>query len=88
MRGCLQTSFCVRAGGSTFLIDCGASVLIGMRRFGLAPNDVDSVFITHLHGDHFGGLPWLLIDAQYVSKRNRPLVVTGPPGIEQRFRQK
>jgi len=83
--GRLQTSFFVRASGATFLVDCGTSVLIGMRRFGLAPNDVDSVFITHLHGDHFGGLPWLLIDAQYVSKRSRPLVVTGPPGIEQRF---
>lgn len=83
--GRLQTSFHVRAGSSTFLIDCGASTLIGLRRLGLAPNDVDAVFVTHLHGDHFGGLPWLLIDAQYASKRTRPLVVTGPKGIESRF---
>ena len=56
-----------------------------MRRLGLEPNDIDTVFVTHLHGDHFGGLPWLLIDAQYVSKRTRPLIVTGPRGIEARF---
>ncbi|MGI8724973.1 MAG: MBL fold metallo-hydrolase [Methyloceanibacter sp.] len=83
--GRLQTSFHVKAEASTFLIDCGASTLIGLKRLGLAPNDFDTVFVTHLHGDHFGGLPWLLIDAQYASKRTRPLVVTGPKGIESRF---
>ncbi len=83
--GRLQTSFHVRSAPSTFLIDCGTSTLIGMRRLGLEPNDIDAVFVTHLHGDHFGGLPWFLIDGQYVSKRTRPLVVTGPRGIEARY---
>jgi len=83
--GRLHTSFHVRSQQSTFLIDSGATVLVGMRRLGLEPNDIDTVFVTHLHGDHFGGLPWLLIDGQYVSKRTRPLVVTGPRGIEARF---
>lgn len=83
--GRLQTSFHVRANSCTFLIDCGASTLIGMRRLGLEPNGIDAVFVSHLHGDHFGGLPWLLVDAIYVSKRTRPLLVTGPRGIEQRF---
>jgi len=81
----LQTSFCVHSSASTFLIDCGATSLIGMHRRGISPNDIDTVFISHLHGDHFGGLPWLLIDAKYVSKRTRPLVVAGPKGIEARF---
>jgi ribonuclease BN (tRNA processing enzyme) len=83
--GSLQTSFHVRSEASTFLIDCGASTLIGMRRLRLQPNDIDTVFVTHLHGDHFGGLPWLLVDAIFVSKRTRPLVVSGPKGIEARF---
>lgn len=83
--GQLQTSFHVRSDRSTFLIDCGTSTLIGMRRLGLATNDIDMVCVTHLHGDHFGGLPWLLIDAQYASKRTRPLVITGPRGTEARF---
>lgn len=81
----LQTAFLVRSSASTFLVDCGATSLIGMRRQGIDPNDIDTVFITHLHGDHFSGLPWLLIDAKYVSNRSRPLVVTGPKGIEERF---
>ena len=83
--GQLQTSFQVRGASSTFLIDCGASTLIGMRRLGIQPNDIDTVFVTHLHGDHFGGLPWLLVDAVYVSNRKRPLVVTGPKSIAARF---
>jgi ribonuclease BN (tRNA processing enzyme) len=83
--GRLQTSFHVRSLASTFLIDCGTSSLIGMRRLGFQPNDIDTVFVTHLHGDHFGGLPWLLVDALYVSNRTRPLVVTGPKGIAGRF---
>jgi ribonuclease BN (tRNA processing enzyme) len=83
--GRLQTSFHVKSAPSTFLIDCGTTTLIGMRRLGLSPNDVDMICITHLHGDHFGGLPWFLIDSQYVSRRTRPLIVTGPAGIEERF---
>jgi ribonuclease BN (tRNA processing enzyme) len=83
--GRLQTSFHVRASASNFLIDCGVTSLIGMRRLGLQPNDIDTVFVTHLHGDHYGGLPWLLVDALYVSNRTRPLVVTGPKGIAARF---
>lgn len=83
--GQLQTSFHVRSGGPSFLIDCGVTSLIGMRRLGLATNDIDMVCVSHLHGDHFGGLPWLLIDAQYASKRARPLIVTGPKGIKARF---
>jgi ribonuclease BN (tRNA processing enzyme) len=83
--GSLQTSFHGRGGAGGFLIDCGATTLIGMRRLGLDPNGIGTVFVSHLHGDHFGGLPWLLVDAIYVSKRTWPLVVTGPRGIEQRF---
>jgi ribonuclease BN (tRNA processing enzyme) len=83
--GRLQTSFYVRSRSSRFLIDCGATTLVGMRRLGIGLDDVDTVFVTHLHGDHFGGLPWLLVDAKYISNRTRPLVVAGPAGIEARF---
>jgi ribonuclease BN (tRNA processing enzyme) len=83
--GRLQTSFHLRSGGGTYLIDCGVSTLIGMNRLGLKTGEIDAVFISHLHGDHFGGLSWLLIDGLYVSKRDRPLLITGPKGIEARF---
>ena len=82
--GRLQTCMLVEGGGACFLIDCGTTALIGMRRHGVAPNAIDTVLLSHLHGDHFGGLPFLILDAQLISKRTRPLVVAGPPGTRER----
>ena len=83
--GRFQACIYVRGGGTQFLLDCGASSLIAMRRFGVDPSGVDAVLLSHLHGDHFGGLPFLVLDAQF-SHRTRPLVVAGPAGVEGRVR--
>ncbi len=83
--GRLQSCILVSHPGGRFLIDCGASAMISLRRFGIDPNTIDSVFLTHLHGDHFGGLPFLILDAQLVSRRSAPLLVAGPPGLAQRL---
>ena len=84
--GRLQTAYYVDTGETRFLIDCGATALIGLARLGIDPNSIPTIFITHLHGDHFAGLVWWLIHAQHVAKRTVPLTVTGPAGIEARFR--
>ncbi len=83
--GRFNTCMLVTAPATTFLIDCGASSLIAMRRFNVDPNIIDTVVISHLHGDHFGGLPFVILDAQLISKRTRPLIVAGPPGLQQRL---
>ncbi|MCP1536439.1 MBL fold metallo-hydrolase [Methylorubrum extorquens] len=83
--GRFNTCFHVDAPGGAFLIDCGASALIAIRRFGVEPNRIRTVFLTHLHGDHFGGLPWLILDGQLVSGRTEPLTVVGPPGTAERL---
>jgi ribonuclease BN (tRNA processing enzyme) len=83
--GRFHTCFLVTAGSARFLIDCGASSLIAMRRFGVDPNDVSVILLSHLHGDHFAGVPFFLLDAQFVSKRARPLVIAGPPGTTKRM---
>lgn len=82
--GRLNTCFHAESGSTVFLIDCGATALIGLKRLGLDPNAIQTIFISHLHGDHFGGLCWFLIDGQHVSKRQVPLTVVGPAGIEDR----
>jgi ribonuclease BN (tRNA processing enzyme) len=82
--GRLQTCICIKATTSTFLVDCGASSLIAMRRYGVVPNDIDMILLTHLHGDHFGGIPFFVLDAQLISKRSRPLLIVGPPGTKRR----
>lgn len=82
--GRFQACILVEAGGGRVLLDCGASSLVAMRRFGVEPNAVDAVVLSHLHGDHFGGVPFMVLDAQLVSKRTRPLLVAGPPGTARR----
>lgn len=81
--GRLQTCLALRGGPATILMDCGASSLVAMKRFGVTPGDVAAVVVSHLHGDHFGGLPFLVLDGQF-SRRTRPLVVAGPPGVRER----
>ena len=79
---------CFHVTGSTvnFLIDCGASSLPALKRCAVARNDIDLILITHFHGDHFAGLPFFLLDAQF-GGRGRPLVIAGPQGIDARLRE-
>ncbi|MDT8420232.1 MAG: MBL fold metallo-hydrolase [Desulfuromonadales bacterium] len=81
--GRLQTCIHVATAEMNYLLDCGCSSLVGLRRSGLAPQQIDTVIISHLHGDHFGGIPFLLLDGQYLSKRTRPLAVIGPQGVQE-----
>jgi ribonuclease BN (tRNA processing enzyme) len=84
--GRANTCFHVTGERSNFLIDCGASSLPAMKRLGVAREPIDLILITHFHGDHFGGLPFFLLDAQF-TRRSRPLVIAGPQGIETRLTQ-
>jgi len=81
--GRFQTCMHLSGAGGAVLIDCGASSLIAMKRDGVDPGDVDVVLLTHLHGDHFGGVPFLILDAQF-TRRARPLLIAGPPGVRAR----
>ncbi|WOH50350.1 MBL fold metallo-hydrolase [Bradyrhizobium sp. sBnM-33] len=79
--GRYNTCFHVTGSRVNFLIDCGASSLPALKRLGIAREAIDLILITHFHGDHFGGLPFLLLDAQF-TRRSRPLVIAGPQGID------
>jgi len=79
--GRFNTCFHVTGERVNFLIDCGASSLPALKRLDIARDGIDLILITHFHGDHFGGLPFLLLDAQF-TRRTRPLVIAGPQGIE------
>jgi ribonuclease BN (tRNA processing enzyme) len=82
--GRANSCFHVTGNNANFLIDCGASSLPALKRLEIISDDIDLILITHFHGDHFGGLPFLLLDAQF-TRRTRPLVIAGPEGIETRL---
>jgi len=67
-------------------VDCGASSLIALKRAAIDPNEIDTILVSHLHGDHFGGIPFLVLDGQF-SRRTRMLRIAGPPGLAERVSQ-
>ena len=80
--GRFNTCFSVVSGDMRFLIDFGATSLAATKHFGVKTDEIPLIFITHLHGDHVGGLPFLLLEAALVSKRTAPLAIAGPPGLK------
>src|SRR5215469_8246981 len=72
------------SGIAPVLLDCGATSLTALKQLRLDPGEVTTVFVSHLHGDHFGGLPFLILDGQF-SRRTTPLTIAGPPGITKRL---
>ncbi len=76
--GRFNTCFYVEGSSTRFLIDCGASSLIALKHFNIDPNRIDYIFLSHLHGDHFGGIPFLERETQIESIRENPMVIVGP----------
>jgi ribonuclease BN (tRNA processing enzyme) len=82
--GRFQTCFVLRHDDDAVMIDCGASSLTALKAAGIGPNDIETVVLTNLHGDHFGGLPFLVLDGQFRRREHRPMIA-GPPGTADRL---
>ena len=67
------------------LIDCGATSLVAMNKLAINLSDINTIFLTHFHADHVGGLPFFLLELHYVLKRQRGLTVAGPPSLKSRY---
>ncbi|WP_457555133.1 MBL fold metallo-hydrolase [Candidatus Pyrohabitans sp.] len=63
------------------LLECGPHTLLQLRRLGVGPDEVELVYISHLHGDHFLGLPALLL-AFREDGRRKALTLLGPGELE------
>lgn len=84
--GRFQTCILVEAPSARFAIDFGASSLVALAQQGIQHNTLDAVLLTHLHGDHCGGVPFLLMDAMLGARRARPLTIAGPRGTAAHLR--
>jgi len=83
--GRFNTCFHLTGESTNLLIDCGASSLVAMNRLGTYRNAIRLIVITHFHADHFGGIPFFMLDAQFFSKRREALTIVGPPGLSDWF---
>ncbi|MDI1347376.1 MAG: MBL fold metallo-hydrolase [Pseudolabrys sp.] len=82
--GRYNTCFMLETAKATLLVDCGASTMTALNAQKIDTNRIDAVVLSHLHGDHFGGLPFLLLHAQFLAKREKPMTIAGPPGTRER----
>ena len=75
------TSLYVSCQGKGILMDCGEGTQIALAENRISPKHIDTICITHFHGDHIGGLPGLLLTMGN-SDRTEPVRIIGPEGIE------
>jgi len=81
-----QSAILLRAPGGSVLLDCGATTTTGLAELGIERAEIASVVVSHFHGDHFAGIPGLLLAALYEDERKELLRIAGPPGVEARVR--
>lgn len=85
--GRLNSSFFIRTRDHGILLDCGVSAPVALKKVNLSVDEIDLVIVSHLHGDHYGGIPFIICEKQVTGKGNRPLTVIGPEGTEDNVRQ-
>jgi ribonuclease BN (tRNA processing enzyme) len=83
--GRTNTCFWLETAKGLLTVDFGASALPALKAHKLDLIRIDGIVLSHLHGDHFGGLPFLLLDYQFLARRERPLLIAGPPGTRARL---
>lgn len=82
MNGRGQAATWFEDASGALLVDCGPSFMAHANRFGVDLARLDVVAITHFHGDHLAGLPFLLMHFQGIDRRTRPLHLLGPSGLK------
>jgi ribonuclease BN (tRNA processing enzyme) len=83
--GRFQTCIMVDSPGFRFVIDFGCSSLVALNKLGIDHNTIDAIVFTHIHGDHCGGIPFLLMDAMLGAKRTTRLTIAGPRDTKARI---
>ncbi|MFC3199022.1 MBL fold metallo-hydrolase [Parapedobacter deserti] len=82
--GRLHTCFYIQTPYSRLLLDCGATAYYGLKKRGISVRDIDTIAISHFHGDHYGGVPFLLLE-ESIRGREEPLTIVSPPTGKERI---
>ena len=81
-----QSSYLIE-GSHTLLLDCGPSTIPALRGKNKSFLDIDAILLSHLHPDHYLGIPQLIIENYYVLKREKPVPVYGPVGTKAKINE-
>jgi len=81
-QGRFNSGYLIEAGDYRILLEAGPTILTALKRAAINPADIDLILISHLHGDHFGGLPFLFLEYTYESRRRTRLTIAGPQHLE------
>lgn len=84
--GRLQSCFYIQSARTRLLLDCGATAYHGIKKHGINIADIDTIVVSHFHGDHYGGIPFLLLE-EAVRQRQQPLTIISPPTGHERIAQ-
>ena len=82
--GRFQSGYLIEGHNYRVLMEAGPTILCAMKRMKIAPAELDLILISHLHGDHFGGLPFLLLEYTFESPPRKVITIAGPPRLEER----
>ena len=82
-----QSAYLVEAGSRRILLDCGPATVASLKKLRVDTARIDLVLLTHFHGDHVAGLPFLFHDYQHVTRCRAPLQVAGPRGVRRRVEE-
>lgn len=74
-------------GSHTLLLDCGPSILPALRGKNKSFLDIDAILLSHLHPDHYLGIPQLIIENYYVLRREKPVPVYCPIGTKDKINE-
>ena len=55
------------------MLDCGANSPLALKRAGIALTSIDAIAISHCHGDHFGGVPFLFLERMFMERGPKPI---------------
>lgn len=83
--GQINTCFYIKSSNVKLLIDCGATTLPALKKYNIRSQHIDLIIITHFHGDHYGGLPYLLLDLEAYGQE-KPITIISPPGCRERLK--
>jgi ribonuclease BN (tRNA processing enzyme) len=82
--GRFHSCYVLETSKGRILLECGANSPLALKRAGITVSSIDAIVISHCHGDHFGGLPFLFLDKMFVECNPKSIEVLGPPGIKDR----